>query len=351
MSAVRGRANSMEGMFVVIVYEQLGVGWGPIAYMVQLCAELFEAELVVLKGRKNIGALQKLLALTPRRRGSETCLLVSGHPAQLQSLLRVEGWKHRFGQIAGWVIDGFWTEAIPLIVRHGRIFDQFFITTDEDVAVWQELTKCPTTAITWGADVLRLGTDRKDRAVDVLRVGRQPSEWNDDTVTCAAARAKGLAFRGRPEILQDLIENQRMLMRQYGDSKFLLAFSNAVHRELHTHPTREYLTARWTDGLAAGAIIAGIAPKSPTANRLLWPGATLDLGSVGRVDGLAILAEAVASWRPEQAAANHLMALQRFDWRWRFSAIAAALGESPHRLAAELNLLKEKIGRRKAQRG
>lgn len=330
---------------MLIVCEQLGEGWGPISYMVRLCAELFEAELVILRGQTSVGVLQKLLALAPRRRGSETCLLVSGNPRHLGSVLKIEGWKHRFGQIAAWVIDGFWTDAIPRIARNTRTFDQFFITTDEDVDDWRELTRCPTSSVPWGSDVLRLGTPRAERSVDILRVGRQPSEWDDDAVTCTAARAKGLSFHGRPEFLSGSIENQRMLMRRYGDSKFLLAFSNAVHSAPYTHPTRAYLTGRWTDGLAAGAVIAGIAPKSPTADRLLWPGATLNLSSVRREDGLAILAEAVAFWRPEQAAANYYMALQNLDWRWRFAAIAAALGESPSRLFTELDQVKREIAK------
>ena len=149
-------------------------------------------------------------------------------------------------------------------------------------------------------------------------------------------------------MLADPIKNHRMLMRKYGESKFLLAFSNTVDNSLYTHPTKAYLTPRWTDGLAAGAVIAGMTPKSLTANRLLWPAATLDFGATGRDEGLSILAAAVKSWRPEQAAANYTMAMERLDWRWRFASIAAALGESPVRLATELERLKREIAKRRS---
>jgi len=320
----------------------------PITYMVRLCAELFGAELLVLKGPTSIGMLQKLLALFPRQRGSETCLVVSKAPWDLLIILQVQGWRHRFGQIAAWVIDGFWTDAIPRILRQARIFDQIFITTDEDVDVWRDITRCPITSIPWGSDVLRFGTPGRDRSVDILRVGRQPPEWDNDAATSTAARARGLAFHGRPKAPSDPIENMRMLMERYGDTKFLLAFSNTVHNTPNAHPTHAYLTGRWSDGLAAGAIIAGVAPESPTANRLLWSGATLDLGGVTRDDGLEILAAAVASWRPEQAATNYHLALRRFDWRWRFDAIAAALGERPSRLAIELKQVERIIARNSA---
>lgn len=331
---------------MLIVYEDPGIGWSSITYMVQLCAEMFDAELRFLNTETNIGAMEKLLAFVPRRRGSETCLLVSAGPGRMLHLLsQVEGWKRRFGQVAAWVIEGYYPDHISRVVRHGGMFDRFFITTDEDVDAWQKLAGRPTISIPLGSDVLRLGTPSQGRPVDLLRVGRQPTEWEDDAMTETAARAKGLSFRGRPPMCADTIENHRMLMHTYGQSKFLLAFSNTVHRTSFTHPTRAYLTPRWPDGLAAGAIIAGIAPKSPTADRLLWPGATLDLGSTSRDEGLTILAAAVASWRPEQAVANYAMALERFDWRWRFADIAAALGESPARLTAELDHLKREIAK------
>ena len=334
---------------MLIVYQDLGPTFGPITHMVRLCAELFEAELLLLKQKTGVGALQKLLALAPRRRGSETCLVVSAGPEHLlASLLEVEGWKHRFGQVAAWVIDGVFTQHISRVVRYGGMFDQFFITTDEDVDAWQKLTGRPTSFIPIGSDVLHLGTPNQMRPVDLLRVGREPAEWDDDAMTETAARAKGLSFQGRPTMLADPIENYRMLMRKYGESKFLLAFSNTVDSSFYTHPTRAYLTTRWTDGLAAGAVIAGIAPKSPTADRLLWPAATLDFGGTDRDEGLSILAAAVKSWRPEQAAANYTMAMERLDWRWRFAAIAAALGESPVRLATELEQLKREIGKRRS---
>jgi hypothetical protein len=136
-----------------------------------------------------------------------------------------------------------------------------------------------------------------------------------------------------------------MLMRIYGESKFLVAFSNTADGSSYTHPTSAYLTPRWLDGLAAGAIIAGIAPKSQTVDRLLWPGATLDLRETSREVGLMNLAAAVASWRPEQAAANYAMAMKQLDWRWRFAQIAKALGESPSRLDAEVGQLKREIAK------
>ena len=327
----------------------MGQGWSPIVYMVRLCAELFDAELIILKNSADYNVLQKLLALAPRRRGSNSCLLIAGGPLQLRSLLQIEGWRRRFVQVAGWIIDSCWTDLIPRIVRYGNIFDRFFITTYEDLETWHKATGRPISVIPWGADVLRLGSPNPTRPVDLLRVGRQPAQWDDDVSTLIRARAKGLCFRGRPESRINEIENHRMLMSQYAESKFLLAFSNTAHRDAYTHPTRAYITGRWTDGLAAGATIAGVAPKSTTADGLLWPGATLDLNGIDRDRGLDVITSAVASWTPDRALKNYWMAAERLDWRWRFLDIANALKERAPRLSAEVGQLKQQIGMHKHQ--
>jgi hypothetical protein len=46
----------------------------------------------------------------------------------------------------------------------------------------------------WGSDVLGMGSGADKRAVDVLRLGRQPLEWDDDAVSGAACSDAGLRF-------------------------------------------------------------------------------------------------------------------------------------------------------------
>ena len=182
-------------------------------------------------------------------------------------------------------------------------------------------------------------------------MGRQPPEWDRDDETERACREWGLRFRGRPPVGECPADSLRELMGYQARSKYILAFSNRVDRHLHTHPTREYLTCRWFDALACGASLAGVTPRSPSADQTLWPGACLDLGTLRRQEGLPILADAVRNWRPERAATNHRFALERLDWRWRFATIAEALGEAPPRLEAELELVRQAIARGPEQVG
>jgi hypothetical protein len=258
--------------------------------------------------------------------------------------LQVADWRRRFRFIAAWIIDSFWTTHITSITRIANPFDQFFVTSIEDVEPWKEITGVPTSWLPWGADVLGCGRMTAQREWDVTRVGRQPPEWADDAETSRAAACLGIRFHGRPPN-QDLtiVENQRFLMGIYGNSKYILAFSNSVNPEIYTHPTRQYLTGRWVDALACGATVAGIRPQSETADELLWPGATLEFPSIQRSAGLAILAGAIGSWTPGVAAHNYQMALQKLDWRWRFDTLATLFRMSPGTLAIELGALKDKI--------
>jgi hypothetical protein len=205
------------------------------------------------------------------------------------------------------------------------------------------MLQVPVDWLPWGSDVLRLGSDNADRPHDLLRLGRQPPSWEDDTATAVLCESMHLQFRGRPPYVDDPTEGQRALMNIMAQTKFTLSFSNLVNRAPQTHPHHAYITGRWTDALSAGAIVAGIPPRSDSVRALLWEDAMLDLGSVDRRRGLDVLVSAVRDWTPQRAKQNHLQSLQVLDWRWRFENIANVTGVRPHKLDTELILLRQTI--------
>jgi hypothetical protein len=93
------------------------------------------------------------------------------------------------------------------------------------------------------------------------------------------------------------------------------------------------------DGLAGGAVLAGIAPKGEGVEPLLWPGATLEFENVQLNDGLRSLLGQLPKWSPQQALHNYTMALRKLDWRWRFKILAESFGVAPSLLISELSLL------------
>jgi hypothetical protein len=322
-------------------------GWSPIHHLVDLASRLLEAQTVRATNDRPSLPTRLTAILRGRRKrheGREACLLICQGPSDLVKVLNVGDWHSRFGMLTAWIIDSFWLEHIPFFARFSRSFDHFFVTSLEDTAQWQRITGVPTTWLPWGTDALDLGSGAAERPWDILRLGRQPEEWDDDLSNMAAARLLNLSYQGRipgPDLTG--LENQKVVMCAYGSAKYLIAFSNIVNPGTQTHPTRQYLTGRWVDALAGGAIVAGIAPRGADADSLLWEGATLDLGTVHRSQGLSIIADAARSWTPARAARNHWMALQRLDWRWRLRTMADILSAETPTLREDLARLSARI--------
>ena len=318
-------------------------GWSPIHHLVALASRLLEAEVLTVR-RNEPSFLDRLSSIlrgrSHRARGQESCLLICAGPADLVRLLSIDNWRGRFKFLAAWVIDSFWLDHIPTSTRLSKPFDHFFITSLEDVEQWRKITGVPTTWLPWGTDALKLGSAAPHRKWDVTRIGRQPPEWQDDASTALAASLLGISYRGR--VRSDgltALQNQELIMGVYGHSKYLMAFSNAANPERYTHHTRQYLTGRWVDALACGAVVAGICPRSPDVDELLWPGATLELGSVRRQEGLETIAGALRHWTPARAIRNNAMALKKLDWRWRLKTIADIFAVESITLRSELERL------------
>ncbi len=324
------------------------IGWSPIRYMAALASELLDAEQLTVDEHAP-STINKALSILNRRtkhgNGTESCLMICSGPPDLAKILNIQNWRKRFRFLAAWVIDSFWVDHFPSSIRLSSPFDHFFVTSMEDVDLWGRKTGVPTTWLPWGTDAFRLGGGSTQRDWDITRVGRQPPEWDNDAAASEAAKLLGIKYGGRPSrAALTSSQNLEFLMNIYGNSKYILAFSNSVNPEKYTHPTRQYLTGRWVDALGCGAVVAGIAPRGPGIDDLLWPGATLDLGSIRRSEGLEVLASALRKWTPDTAVNNFAMALKILDWRWRFKVLADVCGISSVPLAAELKLLQNRIG-------
>jgi hypothetical protein len=258
-------------------------------------------------------------------------------------MLFAQNRRENYGRIVAWVFDSFWTNWIPSWARASRLFDHVFVTEPEDLNTWRQTMRAPVDWLPWGSDVLNLGSSNPVRQFDLVRFGRQPKEWVDDSANERACQASGINFQGRPPSHSDATANERGLMEILSKTKFALAFSNRISPESHTHPEREYITGRWTDSLASGASVAGIPPRSESVQSLLWPEALLDLGTANQAEGLRVIASAVQEWTPERAQINYIRSLENLDWRWRLKKVAEALGAETPKLDAELARLQSVI--------
>lgn len=309
-----------------VVYVRAGgSGWGPVDHLAELTARLLGGRLTTITDTGDVGLPRKLAASVPSRpRGDRALLFLASSAAHLASAARLQHWWPGYAVRAAWVIDSFWTERISRFARHREHFDRIFITDRDLVPEWEEATGAQVSWLPWGSDTLAFPPADGERPVDLLRLGRQPAAWDDDAHTARRAAEHGLRFAGRPPMSENSVENQATVVRALARSRFVLAFSNRVSPAAYTHPTREYLTGRWMDALAAGATIAGTAPAS--AAYTLWPGATLEIDPDDLDRGLATVRAALDAWSVDGAVETQRRARAQIDWRRRLAEIAEALG-------------------------
>ena len=324
------------------------VGWSSIHHMLGLASACFDTPIVDARALPFPSLATRVLgALPPRRRRNPdgpACLLVGASATDLLRVFDLPGWRTRYASIVAWITDSYWVDWIPNAIRSAQPFDRIFITSGEDLGAWKSAFGNAPAWLPWGADALDLGSANEDRPVDLTRVGRQPPEWDDDDATSRDASAAGLVFQPRPPMPPGTsVDNHRALASAFARSKFTLSFSNLAHASSYTHPTRAYVTGRWTDAIASGAVVAGVQPHGACIDKLLWHGATLELDGTGRADGLRAIADAARAWTPDVAARQHAMALRWLDWRHRFATLAEALGVRSERLDRESERLRQTI--------
>lgn len=302
-----------------------GDGWGPIDELARLAARLMEARLVVVDDRGEVSPLRKAASLLPpRRRPGRHLIVLAASPGLLAYTARFAHWRPGYETVTAWVIDSFWTDRISRFALRRGHFDQFFVTDKSLSEEWTQRTGTPTGWLPWGADVLAIGTVTGTRSIDLQRLGRQPPAWDDDNVTIRDGESLGLVVRGRPPMAATAVDNQAIVRAALMNAKFVLAFDNIINPTAYTHPTRSYVTGRWTGALAAGATVVGTAPHN--AADVLWEGATIEISDTDRQRGLAVVADLVADWTPEVSRAHHLRARSRLDWRYRIRDLAASIG-------------------------
>ena len=313
------------------------VGWGPIRHLTELAARCLGARHHVVPTRWT----DRLRTRLSGAGAADVALAFSAGPGQLRAILR----DPRFGRgralRIAWIVDSFWTERVP----KGALerFDLVVYMQGYDRGFYETACRGRCLYLPWGTDALALGSDRAGRAVDLMRVGRQPGAWDDDARSAAAAARHGLVFAGRPPRTL----SHRDLMGVYATARYVLAFSNLAAGAPYTHPAKAYYTGRWLDALACGASVAGIPPAGDAGlHAMLWPEALVTFDAIDPEDNLRVLARARAGWTGRRARLNHAGALRHLDWRWRLAELARTLGIRPPALAAELAALEGRLAAR-----
>ena len=169
--------------------------------MARFAAEVLDGELIVPPTR-SLTTLEVLGGLLPRKRRGAACLVICPGPSSLSSITVIENWRTKYDRIVAWVFDSFWTSHVPRFARLARVFDHVFVTEREDLDTWSNMVRAPVEWLPWGSDVLGLGSANPSRHVDLLRLGRQPPEWEDDESSARICRSQNVGFHGRPAVFR-----------------------------------------------------------------------------------------------------------------------------------------------------
>lgn len=323
-------------------------GWSPVTALAHLAARLLEADLRGIHPTRPYGRVRKAASLAPRRRGAgPALLLIASQPGDLLRLADARVLLGGFRRVEAWIIDSFWDDLLPRFARERRTIDRLWITDAELVGDYSRRMRVPVSWAPWGTDALArweeaaAGAELSSvRNIDVHRLGRQPAAWNDDATNEALFARHGLTYAGRfPGHPTDGLANQRAVIAELSRSRVVLASSNLASPSEYTHPEREYLTARFTDSMACGAIVAGAIPRCRAASLLPAEG-LVDIDVSSREAGVDEIVTAARSWTPEIAGRLRRAALERLDWRWRIAEIAESLELRPVTLDAEMARLR-----------
>jgi hypothetical protein len=277
---------------------------------------------------------------------AERMLLVVALWTDLAAVLwALPRWRQDFALVAAYVMDpwGAWNRWPPQVPRD---LDCFFVPDVRVAEQYRAQHGVVARAIPMAADVLRFGSNRTGRPLDIVAYGRQAQAYlqpieeafNDprsdrflylDTLNGARTRS----FR----------DNRRLIWKLLHKSRCALAFDVlATPDERPGDRYRSIIPLRYYEAAAAGTAIVGVHPVVPEMQaEFAWPEATIDLPHSPK-EAVGFL-EALLDDGPRLDAIhrrNHLEAWMRHDWRYRIRDMLAMLGlELPPRLAAELAIL------------
>jgi len=329
----------------ILYYSDGGIGWEPIKHMIGIGSRVFNAQSIDLsKSQPSFASRLRSTLFHPSVGGEGGDIFIARRPHDLQYYFGHPSYLDKREFRAIWIIDSCFTEEwMKPTKRLLSYFDLVAYTQYRDSDFYSHLCGNRAVYLGWGTDALRISAISSERNIDILRVGRQPKEWDDDDQTAQACEELSLTFQGRPPIVDDHRKSyDDLIANWYSQSKVVIAHSNIVSPVFYGHVSKEYITARWADSLACGAIVAGVQPLQDI-DLVNWDGALIHFDHVGLKENLQQISEFLQNWTPKTAEKNKLEALRRLDWRWRFDIIARRLECETQILDHELSSLQSII--------
>ncbi|GHF12099.1 hypothetical protein GCM10017044_02500 [Kordiimonas sediminis] len=340
----------------VIAADPLSGGWGPIVHLATLSARMLDAELLLSREPtiRLLKQTRKLRSLLSRKRidDGRPALIIARSIGDVALLADIPDWRSSLGHVAVWIIDSFWhSSKMPHSVF--RNFDQIYVSSRDDCAYFSALADCPVDVLPWGTDALDTGSAACEREKDLLCLGRMPAGWGKAETAREQLSNRGFQMEmpppppgktGKGNGQSVTSERHIALMQSYCRSKISVAHNNVFAPSTYTHATREYMTARWTDALAAGCLVLGMPPWKDPEFAELYPEEGLIETPAATLEELApVLRSELDALDPSLHMRLHRIALERFDWRHRLLKVADDMKIEAAPLKADLERLRCRV--------
>lgn len=282
------------------------------------------------------------VAMAPLARDYELFFPVFNHPFELFALAAVPDWRSRC-RVAACFVSEIWVQEIPeYLLELLADFDHVFIGIRHPAEEVARIVGRPCTYLPLATDVVRFAPwpDPPARAIDVCNIGRRSPVTHTalvrmarerrifyyyDTVRASGERGKQMTFS-----VGNAAEHRLLLASLLQRSRYYVA-NRARVNEPEVTEGREEISARFYEGVAAGAALIGVPPRSAEFRRQFdWPDAMIEMPfdcpdiaeRLRALDSDAARMERIMRENVRQAALRH-------DWIYRLRTVFETLGLRP----------------------
>jgi len=308
------------------------VGWVAIDEFEDLFSNLDQSRIAIIKSRRSLPSLLgkirnryfgPFVDLKDLGQRGELLLVVARAPSDLRMLQSVAQARTRFRNIAGYVIDSYFTEDFGKATKD---YDHVFSTTEEGAEVVRTRFGVPSSVLRQGFDCLSWASIGDARSIDVVGFGRQPQSYHAEFQRAFHRQNSAIMYLHSPigTIRGESVWTERpMMLKLLQCSKISLAFHLLVEPEGSRPRAASFVTNRWLESLSSGCVVLGKRPPGQMAAEMFcWPNALIDLPADPRkaTEMIASLAKDNNFLR-ETRARNVIEMCQRHDWRYRIREI------------------------------
>lgn len=308
---------------------------------IETARRIYKLGRLAMRSRRLARALTPRLDVPPLTREYDLFLPVFNHPWEIFALALVPDWRSRCRAAACFVSE-MWADLPEYLLELLADFDHIFIGVSHAAPDVARIVGRPCTYLPLAVDVLRFAPspDPPARTIDVCNIGRRSPVTHAallrlarerrifyyyDTVRASGERGKQMTFS-----VGDAGEHRLLLASLLQRSRYYIA-NRARVNEPEITGGREEISGRFYEGIAAGAVLIGVPPRSAEFRRQFgWPDAVIevpfdspDIGERLRaLDADAPRLQRVTRENVHQAAMRH-------DWLHRLRIVYRTLGLPP----------------------